>query len=512
MAATKITTPTLWVIALLLVGTCSFLLFYQVGEVPFFGDETLYVRVAARALHSGQWAPLPFGTGSFVWKPPIVVWGSGAGMALLGQNELGARLAVGLVSLMLCALTAWFGWRIGNTWTLAIAPLTLVSAPGLLLEHGLRSANPEAWLLLAVTASFVFFLATGDRSAQVRFGGLALLSCFSSWTKGIVGPLVVGGTLFLVELLTRARAPAATGTWRPRLARAIAAAGAATLPGILFYLAWLLFSLGSARAVLDWLEFDLVARSATGLDPIHLQSPTIYWHAAWENFGPFALVAPLALVATLIRGRHASTVEARATRRVQLTLLVWITAVFVLFAIPSSRLAWYVFPAYPGLALGTALALDSLRRALARWRGGQVAFLLLLALLGAARVQALTEAWPKREPHSLAALQHTLDSDPSARAFVEQPLVRGEQADHLVAQWHRHYLRRFTALPSRELPPGAPACSFVVTTEPEAWRPLLGERLTGVTGVRGELPGQRKLYVLDLCGARFSGGAQESPR
>ena len=511
MTVTKISTLGLWATVLLLLGTCAFLLFFQLDEVPFFGDETLYVRVAARALHTGQWAPLLGDRTAFVWKPPIVVWGNGAGMALLGENELGARLGVGLAALLLCALLAWYGLRIGNRWTMVLAPLTLVSAPGLLLEHGLRSANPEAWLLLAVTASFVFFLETGAKSARVRLGGLALLSCFSSWTKGLVGPLVVGGALFLVELAVPRETEAEPATLRRRLARAIVTAGAATLPGLLFYLAWLLFSLGSVGDVLYFLGIDLARRSGAGLDPLHLQPPSIYIRAAIENFGYFALLAPLALAVRLLRSRRDPGVAATHDRRIHSTLLLWIVVTFVLFAIPSSRLVWYVFPAYPALALATALLLDQVRSLLVRWRGGLAAFLLLLALLGAARIEALARAWPEREPHSLGALQRFLDSEPDARAFVERALGRGAEDGHPVAQWHRHYLRRFPPLDGRALPAEAPRCSFVVTAEPAAWRPLLGDRLAGVTGVRGELPGQLKLFVLDLCGGRFSGGAQSSP-
>ena len=67
MTVTKISTLGLWATVLLLLGTCAFLLFFQLNEVPFFGDETLYVRVAARALHTGQWAPLLGGRTAFVW-------------------------------------------------------------------------------------------------------------------------------------------------------------------------------------------------------------------------------------------------------------------------------------------------------------------------------------------------------------------------------------------------------------------------------------------------------------
>ena len=89
---------------LALLVVCSLPLFYRLGEAPVFGDETLSVRVAVRALHWGHWAPLREGWTTFVDKPPMHIWASIAGMKLLGENELGARLGTGLAALLLCGV------------------------------------------------------------------------------------------------------------------------------------------------------------------------------------------------------------------------------------------------------------------------------------------------------------------------------------------------------------------------------------------------------------------------
>jgi 4-amino-4-deoxy-L-arabinose transferase-like glycosyltransferase len=492
----------------LVLGICAFLLFFQLADTPVLGDEALYTQVGARALRTGQWAPLLGGTRTFAWKPPLTVWGNALGMALLGENELGARLVVGLLGLLLCAVVARFALRIGNRWTMVVAPLALVSAPPLLLVHGLRSAVPEVWLLLAVALSFFHYLESAGKEPWTRFGGLALLSMASGWTKGLVGPLIVGGTLFLVELASPPTAePRAEGPLS-RLRRAGVVAAVATVPGILFYLAWLLFSLGSVGGVFRLLEVDIGQRAVGGLDPLHLQPRGLYARAAFDNFGLFALVVPLVLLGLLWRDRRLVGERVEADRRLRLTLVFWIAVVFILFAVPQSRLPWYVYPAYPALALGVALALDELRRLLSRGRAGAALFLLLLALLGAARVRSLVHAWPELEPYSLAVLQDHLEADPAAVAYVESGLLRGPQAVEQVDTWLRFYLRRFQRVERRELPPEAPACSFVVTPEPDLWRSALGPKLAGVTPLPGSRPGKLPLFVLDLCGGRFSGAAR----
>lgn len=503
MSSHKILNRKRFAALLAVLGACAFLLFFRLAETPVFGDETVYIQVGARALHTGHWAPLREGLGPFPWKPPITVWGNAAGMALLGENELGARLGVGLVGVLLCAVVAVFALRLGNTWTMVLAPLALISAPPLLLEHGLRSAVPESWLLLAVTLSFFYSLESAGRSAAVRLGGLAFLSLFSGWTKGIVGPLIVGATLFLVELAEPARAPMAAATRLVRLRRAATVAIAAFLPGVLFYLAWMVFTFGSLGGAIDFLRLDLAQRSGAGIDPLHLQPPSVYLHAALANFGAFAFVAPLALLALLVRDRRLAGDTADAARRARTTLLLWIVVVFALFVLPSSRLSWYVYPAYPALAIATALALDELRQLLSRFRAGQAIFLLAILLLAAARARALVRAWPEREPHSLAALQQRLDADPAARAYTEVALLRAPGAVERYAAWHRYYLRRFEKLASRQLPADAPACSFVVTSEPESWKDALGARLAGVAPVPGSPGAPSGLFVLDLCAGTF---------
>jgi 4-amino-4-deoxy-L-arabinose transferase-like glycosyltransferase len=516
--STKIRGRLLWAVGFATLAACAALLFFQLGDQPVFGDETLYLKVAGKTLQTGRWVPLLGRPYAFVEKPPLTVWGAALGMGLAGRNELGSRWVNGVVALLLCALTARFALRAGNLWTMALAPLLLISAPGLLLEHGLRMALPETWLLLAVTAGCYWFLASEHRSLTVRLAGLAAISLFAGWTKGLIGPLVLGATIFLVEIVAPRREPGAEAPPPPqrRLSQATASAVAATVPGLLLYFGWLVYSLASVDAALAFVQRDILGRTTGSHDPLHLQPFAIYLLAAWRNFGILALAGPLLLLVKSRKDDSLPDEEGHRERRLHLTLLFWVVSVFVLFGIPQSRLAWYSYPAYPALALAAALVLDRLRALLRNGLGafgglgprvGTAAFVLLLSLLFALRAEALVRAWPSRDERSLMALQRRLDADPAARAFVEQGLVQGEHARLNVAEWHRFYLRNFVELERRQLPAEAPACSFVVTSDPEAWRPLVGEQLAGVAPVAAANPRFIPLFVLDLCGGRFAGGA-----
>lgn len=498
------------ILAAMALGACACLLFYGLAEEPAFGDETLYMQVAARAWRTQQWAPLYGGDKVFPWKPPISVWASAAGIGLLGENELGARFFGGLAGLTLCALVAWLAWRNGNAWTMVLAPLALITAPPLLLEHGLRSAVPEPWLLLLVTASFAIFLAGPGLGRRRLLLGLALASALSGWTKSIVGPAIVGLSLFIVELTNRTTEGSGARLW-PRLRRALATAVAAGVPGVLSYAAWAVFSLGFEGAR-QFIHLDLAQRASSGIDPIHLQPVTVYLDSALANFGPFALLAPLVLLWQL-RGRgRPERVEPLTVAPYPLTLLVWILVVVLLFGIPKSRLSWYIYPAYPALALATAASLDLLRSRLAPLRAGRWMFALLLGALVAARAQALKSSWPERDPTSLAALQHLLDADSTARVYVEASIAGKPEPPISLPAWRRFYLRRFTIVDRPELPEALPECAFVVTEDPRAWRRLPQERLMGTIALRGAGPNETQLYILDLCQGRISDRRSKAER
>lgn len=501
---------TLGILAALLIGASAFLLFFRLGEEPAFGDETAYMQVAARTWRTQHWAPLLGGDRAFPWKPPISVWASAAGIGLLGENELGARLLGGLAGIATCALVGWLGWRHRNTWTMVLATLAFVTAPPLLLEHGLRSAVPEPWLLLFTTASFAIFLESPRLGRRRVLVGLALLSVLSGLTKSIVGPAILGLALFVVELLRPASGGSDIGRW-PRFRRALTTAAAASVPGVASYAAWIFFSLGIDGA-LKFVSLDLAQRASSGIDPIHLQPPSVYLDAAIANFGPFALLAPLVLaLQSRGFGRRADD-EPSDFPSFPFTLLVWILVVFTLFGIPRSRLSWYVYPAYPALALATASSLDLLRSRLAPFRAGRRIFVALLAALCGLRAQALQKAWPEQDPTSLAALQHLLDADPNARVYTEAAIARKPEPPIRLPSWHRFYLRRFTIVDRPELPEAPPECSFVVTADPLAWRGLPQERLVGTTALRGTRPNETQLYILDLCQGRLLGRNSKAER
>src|SRR5688572_13486880 len=75
-------------------------LFWQLGAYGLWeSTEARYAEIAARMVRSGDWITPRLNAIAHFDKPPFAYWASAAGMALLGIDELAARLPLALASL-----------------------------------------------------------------------------------------------------------------------------------------------------------------------------------------------------------------------------------------------------------------------------------------------------------------------------------------------------------------------------------------------------------------------------
>src|SRR5262245_37958237 len=173
-----------------LVILCAVLFFYGLGSLPFIGpDEPRYAEVAREMLASGDWITPRLGGLKWFEKPAMTYWLSGAGYALFGENELGARFGIALVATLGVLLLYWFGRKVRSAQYGYLSAASLVTCglwPGFA-----RGATFDLPLAVAMElALFSFFLWEDRQRAEDRNGlwyvfsfalGLAVLS------KGLVG-------------------------------------------------------------------------------------------------------------------------------------------------------------------------------------------------------------------------------------------------------------------------------------------------------------------------------------
>jgi len=476
----------------------AFLLFDKLGATSLLGDEATYAQVARQAAFRGQWMPPRYLDSIFLMKPPLRTWAVAVLFRLAGEGEWTARaldagLAVAAVLLVYLAGRALLGRRAA-----AVAALLLLAAPYLLYLHGLRNGVQESALLLTFSASLFAYLgaatgAFGGRWTRRR-GDLAcgLLAAASLLVKHAVG-LVVVGIAGLFELAFAAPEDPEEEPergWRRLLPRdplrVLATMAAAYLPW--FAAAYL----STGGRYVEIVRSDVLERMTTGIDPAHVRHG-VYPRAILHDFGYASFLLPLAALfaaTAWLAGRQglaAGRVEARRAA----FLALWAGLLLAVLTLSISEEEWYLYPAYPALALLAGYGADrALAWLAARHRTvGLLGAAALAAYLGVRLFHAVATglAPPPRIDADLVARQLAAAGRPTA--CIDRRLAMRE--------WNVYYLY---PLVSRFVGPGqAAACDVLFTGHPEGY--LAGPLPAGrsYTFHKFDL-GEETLYALDLAG------------
>ncbi|QNN22578.1 glycosyltransferase family 39 protein [Planctomycetales bacterium ZRK34] len=147
MMAVDTTTPRTWravyVITALVVLWAMFNVVAGLGDHPLMPpDEGRYARASQVMLESGDYLVPRFDEEPRLQKPPLIYWLQSTAMALLGHNELAARLPSALATIGMIALTFWFAARCRDRMTGLIAAALLGTMPITLLVGRLAIIDP----------------------------------------------------------------------------------------------------------------------------------------------------------------------------------------------------------------------------------------------------------------------------------------------------------------------------------------------------------------------------------
>ena len=320
---------------LLALGLVPLLGLGAIGLVDY--DEAAYAEVARAMLATGNWlAPNLCG---HVWfeKPPLLYWTVAAGMKLLGVGPEGARLGTALAGCL--APLALFGFArrpLGERGAFAGA---LVLAASLEFAALARIALTDMLLLLwFVVCLGALHRAFEARERSTRWFALACAAAAGAvLTKGAIGALFPG-LAALAELVFRGRLrDALRPSW---IALALAIVGGI---GASWYVALGLTEPGGFGFMRSLFLEHHVGRFSR---PMQGHGGGIFYYVPVLALGlfPWSPLFPLALARADLR---ADDERARFLR-----LFLLLSALTVLFfTIAATKLASYVAPALPGLAL-----------------------------------------------------------------------------------------------------------------------------------------------------------------
>jgi 4-amino-4-deoxy-L-arabinose transferase-like glycosyltransferase len=304
-------------------------------------DEGRYAEIPREMLVSGDWVTPRFNDLKYFEKPPLQYWATAATYEVAGVHPWSSRLwAVGLAFACLPLVYAWTRRLYGTGAALAALVALAVSPYYVVLGHlNLLDQAFTFWLTAAVLAFSWAQLQTGsaERNGMLIAWACAALAVLS---KGIVVGVLAGGALVVYSVLTRdAR------VWRRLHA----------LPGVALFLLiaapW--FVLVSVRNPSFPGFFFVHEHFARFLTTVHQRVEP------WWFFLPLLLLAVLPWIASAWRSLAARSREPpRVQGSAALTefrplkfLLVFCAVTLVFFSASGSKLAPYILPMVPLLAL-----------------------------------------------------------------------------------------------------------------------------------------------------------------
>ncbi len=327
----------------LLLIACGIAWFAVLGARPLFNpDEGRYAQIPAEMLASGDFTVPRLDGFVYLEKPPLQYWLTAAALKLFGHNEWAARLCT--------ALSA----------ALALGFVYLLGARAYSRERGLMAAGMTASMLLYI---FMGQLITLDMT----------LACF----------LTVAVAAFALAQLEREAAPGRTRNWMLVCWAAMAAATLTkgligiVIPGAVLviytlwqrdFIAWRHVHLGKGLAlyallVLPW--FTLLERAQPGalnflIVHEHFERYLTKVHDRYQPWWYFLMILAAGSLPWLPQMARALLTGWRATAArgcFDVNRLLWVSATFTLlfFSLSDSKLAPYIVPVLPPLALLAAI-------------------------------------------------------------------------------------------------------------------------------------------------------------
>jgi len=329
---------------LLLFFFCLALLYFSgLGTIPLLEpDEGRYAEIPREMLASGDFVTPHLNGVVYLEKPPLYFWGTALSLRIFGETEFGARGFTAAVSLAGLLLTYWMGAALSDRRTGLYSAMLLSTSLYYYAVGRLNTLDMTlgVTLLLAIFPAYLYL--SGKRTARgwlfLSYGaaGLAFL------TKGLVGIVFPAAILCLWLLFTR---------------RYRQIGSALSLTGILLFLAvalpWVVLV---QRQNPDFLWFFFVREQFLRYTTaVHHHTEPFWFFVPIVAAGFLPWLAFLRRAAVAVRGAG----EPFLDRDDRVFLLVWILFILLFFSFSHSKLATYVAPIFPPLAvlLGRALSL-----------------------------------------------------------------------------------------------------------------------------------------------------------
>ena len=333
-----------WLVLVLVIFCIP--LFIGLGATDLANDEAIYSYAVESILTTGDWLSprsSPNEQITFVEKPPLKFWIVAAPirLGLLPYNEFGLRFWDALFGAVAFVYVFLIGRRMAGPICGFFAVLVLFAHTPLLFEHGLRSNNMDAALVLAYCGGAYHFLRWGSEGSRrpphiAAVAGWFFLGFMTKFVAALFLPVVLAASAIL---LPQTRRQLAQDWWRWIIAG---------LTVTVLAVPWFLYQSSQLGPAFWKVMFGehVYTRFTQFADPHHVQPwhfyiSTAYGHLFYAGSVVWVVVGLLMVIA--------QTVHRRTPERV--LLLMWAVVPVALISLGSSKLYHYFYPYLPPLAL-----------------------------------------------------------------------------------------------------------------------------------------------------------------
>lgn len=367
--------PSAALLILLFVFTCVWFggLDYRKLVKP---DEGRYAEIPREMVATGDWLTPRLNGLKYFEKPALQYWATASAYSAFGQHEWSARLWPALTG-FLGVLLAWFtGRRLfgadsGELAAMVLGSSVLYAAIGHIntLDMGL------SFFMQLALSGFLLANQAGASPSQSRRWMLVTWAALALavLSKGIVAPVLAGGTLVFYSLVNRDLSP-----WR-RLH---------LLPGLaLFFAITAPWFIAVCQANPEFFHFFFIHE--------HFERFLTKGHnrvQPWWFFLPILALGLLPWISLLPQSLLAAWRQRTDGFDARRFLLVWSVLIFAFFSVSGSKLPSYILPIFPALALLIAEQLRSTSRRALFWHVLPLPILAGAALVASPLVVTLQNA------------------------------------------------------------------------------------------------------------------------
>jgi len=330
-----------WVL-LFSAGVIYLTLFYQLGNLAFVGaDEPRYARIGEEMHLTGNYLTPTLNHRPWLEKPPLLFWLEAGSFRLFGVHEGSARFPSALLALFSLLVVGGLSKDLrGNR---AASFTILILCTSALFFVFARAASTDTLLVSMLSTAMVCGFQAANKGSKLWAVGAGVALGLAVLAKGPVAIILFAGVFGLYFLLLQQL------QWSALQVALLAVSFSLTaVPW--FWEMWR--ENGYNFVATFWINHHL-ARFFTDLHH-HSQPFWYYLPVLLIGFFPWVFFLGSALLRSWRRRGH--LLEPRF--RLELFLWLWAAVPFIFFSISESKLAGYILPVFPPLAVVVALEWD----------------------------------------------------------------------------------------------------------------------------------------------------------